>query len=390
MSKSIPLSVPVIKGNEWRYVKECLDTSWVSTAGKFVNKFEESLAKYCKTKYAVATSSGTTALHAALVAYGVGLNDEVIVPDLTFIAPINTVKYCAAFPVFMDCDDFLNIDVEKTKEFIEKRCYYKSGSLINKTTGRKIKAIICVHVFGNPVDIEPLMKIAKKYKLIVIEDATESLGAYYIKGKYKGKLTGSVADCGCLSFNGNKIITSGGGGMIITNNKLLAKTVRYLTTQAKDDDLRYIHNQIGYNYRLTNVAAAIGLAQMEKLDEYINKKRANFLKFAKALSGIKGLSLIGEPAYGFSNFWFYSLLVDKKVYGRSNLELQKALAKLNIQTRPLWYLNHDQKPYKKCQAYKIEKARYYLNRVLNLPCSVNITQDMIEFVAGKIRKLGKK
>ncbi|MBF0522477.1 MAG: LegC family aminotransferase [Candidatus Omnitrophica bacterium] len=386
----IPLSVPVIQGNEWTYVKECLDTGWVSSAGKYVQKFEETMCSYVGTKQAVACINGTSALHISLLLAGVGAGDEVIVPTVTFIAPVNAVRYVGAQPVFMDCDDYLNMDVQKLKDFFTEECLSRKGMLINKKTKKQIKAIIPVHIFGHPVDMEPLMILAKQYNLFVIEDATESLGSYYRQGKYSGKMTGSIADVGCLSFNGNKIITAGGGGMIVTNNKTWAEKAKYLTTQAKDDEVQYIHHEVGYNYRLTNVASAIGLAQMEKLEAFIATKRTNFELYKNLLSGVPGLSFIEEPAYGFSNYWFYSLVVDKKDFGLSNLELMEDLSKEKIQTRPIWYLNHLQKPYKKQQAYKIQKAKKYFERVLNLPCSVDLAAEDIKRVVESIKSLGNK
>ncbi|MGM0607600.1 MAG: aminotransferase class I/II-fold pyridoxal phosphate-dependent enzyme, partial [Candidatus Muiribacteriota bacterium] len=218
----IPLSVPSFNGNELKYVTECIETEWVSTAGTYVNKFEKDIADYTGAKYAVACSSGTAALHIALILSGVGRDNEVIVPTLTFIAPINTIKYVGAEPVFMDCDDYLNIDVEKVKEFCEKECNFDGQFLINKKTKRKVKAIMPVHIFGHPLNIEPLIELKEKYNLKIIEDSTESLGSYYKNGKFKGKKTGTIGDIGCFSFNGNKIITTGGGGMFVTDNENFA------------------------------------------------------------------------------------------------------------------------------------------------------------------------
>jgi len=387
MSKGfIPLSVPDTKGNELKYVKECIDTSWVSSAGKYVDRFETKFRKVTGSKNAVACINGTAALHISLILAGVGPGDEVIVPTVTFIAPINAVHYVGAYPVFMDCDDRLNIDFEKTIEFIKNKCIVSKGKLVNKTTKRAVKAIIPVHVFGNPVDLEPLTRISKQFGLSIIEDATESLGSYYQKGHLKGKMTGTIGDFGCFSFNGNKIITTGGGGMIVTRDKQQAEKARYLTTQAKDDENLYVHNEVGYNYRLTNIAAAIGVAQIEKLSKYIQIKRKNFKLYKKLLSGIDGLTLIDEPEYGFSNYWFYSLLVDKKCFGMNNIQLMKRLSTKGIQSRPLWCLNHLQRPYKNCQTYKIEKAFEYYDKVLNLPCSVGLKNEEIEKVVKSIIK----
>lgn len=388
--KKIPLSIPVLKGNELKYAKKCIDTAWVSSTGKYVNEFEEKIAAYTGSHYAVACVNGTAALHISLLLSNVGLGDEVIVPTITFIAPVNAIAYTGARPVFMDCNEWLNIDVPKVKEFIEQRCFRKNGILINNKTKARVKAIIPVHVFGNPVDMAGLKSIAQKAGLAVIEDATESLGSYFIRGRLKGKKTGIVGDLGCLSFNGNKIITTGGGGMILTNDKKVAQRARYLTTQAKDDEKRSIHNSVGYNYRLTNVSAAIGVAQMEQLENHIRIKRRNYDLYKKHLKSIPGVTLMGEPAHSFSNRWFYTILVDQKVYGRSNLELMEYLEKLGIETRPLWYPNHAQKYYLKDQVYKIEKAWNYHSKVLNLPCSIDLTEVGIRRVCMEIRKYAKK
>ena len=371
----IPLSVPYLKGNELQYVTECITGNWISSAGPFVKKFEQIFAEKNGSPYAIACSSGTAALHIALLLLGVGTDDEVLVPTVTFIASPNSVRYVGAYPVFMDCDDYLNIDVQKMRQFCEEECKLIKGTLINKKTGRSVKAIMPVHIFGHPANMEAVMQIAEDFGLEVIEDATESLGSYYTAGKYKGKKTGTIGKIGCFSFNGNKIISTGGGGMIVTEDEALAKRAHYLTTQAKDDELSFVHNEIGYNYRLTNVQAALGVAQLEVLEDYIRIKRKNFQKYSEALNGFRGLKLLAEPPGTFSNFWHYALLVEKKNYGLTPLELVSKLETHGIQARPLWYLNHKQQPYTRYQHYKIEKALYYHDRVVNIPCSVGLTDE---------------
>ena len=265
----IPLCVPELRGKEWVYIKECLDTNWVSSAGTFVDRFEDAVAQYIGVKHAVATASGTAALHVALLVAGVQPDDEVVVSTLTFIAPANTVRYVGAWPVFVDAEPlYWQMDSEKLAHFLEKGCRWKDGALFNKVTGRRVKAILPVHILGHPCDMQPIMEAARKYGLAVIEDATESLGS-----KYQSTMAGHLGDIACFSFNGNKVITTGGGGMIVTDNAEWAKEARYLTTQAKDDPIEYIHEIFGYNYRLTNIQAAMGCAQMESLDEYISAKR---------------------------------------------------------------------------------------------------------------------
>ena len=269
----IPLSVPNIKGKEWEYVKECLDTEWVSSAGSFVERFENDIANFTKAKYVIACSSGTSALHISLKLSGVQPGDEVIIPSLTFIAPVNAIKYNGANPIFMDADNYFNLDVEKTIEFLNNETFQKNGYSYNKKTKNKITAIVPVHMWGNAVDLAPLINICIDMGIKIVEDSSESLGTFYNENDLKGKHTGTLGTFGCLSFNGNKIITTGGGGAILTNDKELAKKARYLTTQAKDDPIRYIHNEIGFNYRLTNVQAAIGVGQFEMLESFLERKK---------------------------------------------------------------------------------------------------------------------
>jgi perosamine synthetase len=261
----IPLSVPSLNGNEWKYVKACLDAGWVSSAGPFVDRFEQEVAGYLGAKYAVATVSGTAALHIALLVAGVRTDDEVLVPTLTFIAPANAVRYVGAWPVFIDVEpDYWQMAPAAVRQFLSDECRKVNGEIRNRTTGRRIAAILPVHILGHPSDSDSIMEVAAEFGLHVVGDATEGLGA-----RYKNRPVGNLADISCLSFNGNKIITAGGGGMIVTDRKDWADRARYLTTQAKDNPVEYEHSQVGYNYRLSNIHAALGCAQLEKLDEYV-------------------------------------------------------------------------------------------------------------------------
>jgi len=374
----IPLSAPSLKGNEWKYVKECLETEWVSSAGTYVDTFEKNVADYLEARYAVACVNGTSALHISLLLAEVQPQDEVIVPTVTFIAPVNAVKYIGAEPLFMDCDDHCTLDIDKTKEFLETQCVFRKGVTINKKTNRRIAAVIPVHIFGIPVNMDPLLELADRYNIKIIEDATESLGSLY-----KGKKTGTFGLLGCLSFNGNKIITTGGGGMVITDHEALAKRARYLTTQAKEDGMEYIHNEIGLNYRMVNVLAAIGVAQLEEIDNYVALKRKNFNLYKKALSDTP-LTLLDEPAYAHSNKWFYAVLCrDTK---EKNLMLEH-LKRKGVQARPLWFLNHLQKPYAHCQAYAIEKAPHIYDTLVNIPCSVSLTENEIMEVVKAMKEV---
>jgi len=381
MGKLIPLSVPNFKGKELEYVTKAVKEGWVSTGGAYIEEFEVKLASYLGAKEAVACQSGTAAIHLALRLSSVEPRDEVIVPTLTFIAAVNPVKYLGANPIFIDCDDTLNMDLDKIEEFCQKECVLTKQGLINKRTGKVIKALVIVHVFGNMSDMERVMNIGEKYKLKVIEDATEALGSYCTKGKYFGKFAGTIGDFGAYSFNGNKIITTGGGGMLVAKDRVLAQKAKYLSAQAKDDPLYYIHHEIGYNYRMTNLQAALGTAQLEQLEAFIQIKRENYNLYKKEIEKINGLSLLGFNENTRSNYWFYSLTIDKEKYGLNRDELLEKLTKKNIQTRPIWGLIHEQRPYLKDQSYKIERAKYYIERVLNIPCSTNLDrQDILTVI----------
>jgi len=387
---AIALSVPNLKGRELEYLKKCISTNWVSSAGSFVEKFEDAVCSYVKSKYAVACVNGTSGLQIALKLSGVKRDDEVIVPALTFIAPANAVKYLGAEPIFMDCDDYMNIDPAKLREFCAKECKVTRAGLVNKRTGRFIKAVVPVHVFGNPCDMQEIMMVARDFRLKVVEDATESLGSRYISGDYKNKFTGTIGDFGVFSFNGNKIITTGGGGMIVTGNRLLAEKARYLTNQAKDDPVRSIHHEIGYNFRLTNLQAALGLAQLEQLNKFIKIKKDNYELYCKLLKPVNGVRVLGIPKGTSPNYWFYSLLVEEKEYGMGREKLMGCLTKKHIQTRPVWYLNHLQRPYRKHQSYKIKKALWFWGRVLNLPCSTSLQEKQIRQVVSAISNLAAR
>jgi aminotransferase in exopolysaccharide biosynthesis len=381
---SIPLSVPSIHGNEWQYVKECLDTEWVSSAGKYVDLFEEKVSEYTGAKYTISCVNGTSALQVSLRLAGVQPGDEVIVPTLTFIAPVNAVAYNGARPVFMDADMYYNIDAKKTFEFITKETVFKDGFTYNKRTNSRITAIIPVHVFGNAAWLDELILLCDERNVCVVEDATESLGTYYTKGNFSGKHTGTIGQMGCLSFNGNKIITTGGGGMILTDDENLAHKAFYLTTQAKDDPVRYVHNEIGYNFRLTNIQAALGVAQLEQLPDFLQRKIDFHRHYVKELEKIEGLTIAAVPNYANNNQWMNLLQIDSEVYGESREEIAERLNENGIQTRPLWRLNHLQKPYKDCQSYKVENAEKHYNKSLCLPSSSGLSFDKINIVVGAL------
>ena len=323
----------------------------------------------------------------ALQLVGVKPGDEVLVPTLTFIAPVNTIKYVGAEPVFMDCDRYYNIDIEKTIRFIQQETVFKDGFTINKLTKKRITAIIPVHIFGNPCNLDNLIHFCQERNIKVVEDATESLGSSYTKGLYANKQTGTVGDIGVYSFNGNKIITTGGGGMIVSNNKNYADKAKYITTQAKDDSINFIHNEVGYNYRLTNIQAAMGVAQLEMLPEYIGIKKKNYRIYKDNIDKIKGLIIADTPDYAESNKWFYCLQINKNQYQQDKDGVMAFLTDNQIDTRPIWYLNHLQKPYQSCQHYKIEKAHELLKSTLNLPCSTGLTEHQVKTVIQALRNL---
>ena len=370
--KFIPLSVPNFGGNELEYVTKVVKEEWVSTGGAEIQKLEDTVAKYLNVEMAAAVQSGTAGLHLAMLQAGIRQGDEVIVPTLTFIAAVNPVKYCGGEPVFTDCDDFLCLDVEKVKEFCENECEFTEGKLINKKTHKTVKAVVAVHIFGNMVKMKPLMELAKKYNLKVIEDSTEALGTY---DKSTGKFAGTTGDFGVYSFNGNKIITTGGGGMVVAKNTEDLKHIKHLSTQAKDDVVYFVHSEIGFNYRMTNLQAALGLAQFEQLEKFIKAKTDNYSKYVQ-----NGLNLLPFDDSLRSNHWFYSLITDKRD------ELIKFMTQNKIQTRPIWKLLHTLKPYENCQTYKIEKAIDYYEKIVNIPCSTNLTNDDIDRVTKTIRE----
>ncbi len=381
----IPLCIPNISGNEWNYVKECLDTNWVSSEGKYVNEFEQKFAQFVGSKYAIAVVNGTTALHISLVLADVQRGDEVLMPNLTFVAPANAVSYCGANPVLLDSNwNDLGIDIDKLNNFLKTETIFSNGNTINNTTGAKIKAIIPMHTFGYPVDMDPLKELCEARNIQIIEDATESLGS-----EYKNIKTGNFGKLACFSFNGNKIMTTGGGGMIVTNDKVLAKKAKHLTTTAKTDPVFYHHDEIGYNYRLVNILAAIGCAQLEMMDGFINTKRKNWNTYSELLKKHKRARLHTEPKNVKSNYWMYCLVLEKE----STIAIPKLidqLEKKGIQTRPVWQLMSDLPMYNHCQTNGKETAEEIQKRVLNIPCSTNISKQDIERVVNEIKNLNEQ
>jgi perosamine synthetase len=372
------LSGPHIAGNEWKYVKECLDTGWVSSVGSYVTKFENMLAEFSGCKYGVATSSGTTALHISLLLAGVKQDDYVIVPNVTFIASINSIKYTGADPILIDVDPKTwQMDLDLLEEFLENETDERNGELFYVENGRTIRCIMPVHVLGNICDMDRFMAITKKYNLKVIEDATESLGSYY-----KGKHTGGFGEMGCFSFNGNKIITTGGGGVIVTNNEELAKKAKHLTTQAKSDPFEYIHDEVGYNYRLVNVLAAMGVGQMELLPSFIKRKKEVDAFYRKELTGVGDISFQEVSKDVDCNMWLFTFMTDKQK------DVLKILNDNQMQSRPFWVPMNKLGMFKDDVYYtKEDKSDYIYQRCLSIPCSTNITDVELASVVEKIKSI---
>lgn len=388
MSRFIPLSIPNFEGNERKYVDDALDQGWVSTGGAYIIKLEEKLTDFLNVEKTAAVQSGTSALHLSLIACGVQPGDMVIVPTLTFIAAVNPVRYQFAEPVFMDCDDSLCMDPQKLRRFCESECVMENGQLKHKSTGKTVKAVVVVHVFGNMADMESIMDIAQEFHLKVIEDATEALGTQYTNGRYSGKFAGTIGDFGAYSFNGNKIITTGGGGAVTAKDPAEVEHLKYLSTQAKDDPHFYVHNEIGYNYRMTNLQAALGVAQMEELPEFIHRKQENYRFYQQLLQGFPNGTLFSFREGTSSNKWFYSLKLNmEKLQTKKMRDVITMLQECGVQTRAIWGLIHEQLPYQNAIAYEMEKAPYYSQCILNIPSSTQITADDIRFVVEKVKEI---
>ena len=361
----VVLHEPSFEGNEWVYLRECLDSTFVSSVGKFVDQFEDDLANYTGAKYAISVVNGTAALQIALKLAGVQQDDEVLIPALTFVATANAVTYCSAVPHFVDSEErTLGIDSSKLREYLQDNSSQHSGQCINNITGRVIRALVPMHTFGHPSDIEGLLAIARDFNLVLVEDAAESLGSYY-----NGQHTGTFGLFGTLSFNGNKTITTGGGGAILTNSESLARHAKHLTTTAKlPHAWEFRHDEIGYNYRMPNINAALGCAQLEQLPAKLAAKRELFSRYHAAFAGIKGVTLFNEPQNCQSNYWLQVLLLDENISENRN-QILESTNKVGIMTRPVWVLLNELTPFRDLPSMDLSGARSLAGRIINIPSS---------------------
>lgn len=359
------LHEPSFTGNEWLYLKECLDSTFVSSVGKFVDRFEADLAAYTGAKHAVAVVNGTAALHIALKLAGVKAEDEVLIPALTFVATANAVTYCGAVPHFVDSEArTLGMDAAKLREYLTRQTEQRAGQCVNRVTGRVIRALVPMHTFGHPVNLDGLLAVAHNFKLALVEDAAESLGSFY-----HGRHTGTFGVMGTLSFNGNKTITTGGGGAILTNDIELARHAKNLTTTAKlPHAWEYRHDEIGYNYRMPNLNAALGCAQLEQMPKMLAAKRGLFQRYKAAFAPVAWVKLVAEPEQCQSNYWLQTILLDDEHANQRDLILE-ATNKSGFMTRPAWILMHELTPFKDCPRMDLAVAQSLAQRMINIPSS---------------------
>lgn len=365
---NFPLHEPRFAGNEQRYVQECIVSTYVSSVGSYVDRFEKELAAYTGARRAVAVVNGTAALQVALQLAGVKANDEVIVPALTFIATANAVRYLDAVPHFADCEESaLGLDPRALRDWLKSVAEPAGDAYRNRQTGRRIKALVPMHTFGHPCDLDGLLAVAHDYRLVVVEDAAESLGSLY-----QGQHTGTIGLLGTLSFNGNKIITTGGGGTILTNDESLADHAKHLTTTAKQPHLwDYVHDEVGYNFRMPNLNAAMGFAQLEQLPDFLASKRRLFERYKAAFVEIDVVRLIQEPSHCESNYWLQTLVLSDAVAGQRDTILQ-VTNDAGLMTRPAWRLMHRLTPYKECPRAPLPIAESLERRIVNLPSSAGL------------------
>ncbi len=381
---SYNLHTPEISNNDIKSINNIVRKGWISTSGKIIEDFAKKLQNFLNIKYCIPVNSGTSALHLSLLSLGVNKDHEIIVPTVSFIAPINAVKYVGATPLFFDCDDYLNLDVNKIEKFLQNNTTFKNGKTINKKTKKIIRCLIVVHVFGVCADMEKIMSLCKKYNISCVEDSAESLGSNFISGKFKGYFSGTIGDIGCYSFNGNKIITTGSGGAVVTNSKKLAKKVFYLSNQAKENNVEFIHNDIGYNYRMNSISAALGISQLNSLNQFILKKKDNHKIYTKKFKNIDGIETIQIPSYCKSNYWLVVIKIELKKFNKKFDNLVDFLISNKINVRRLWKLNHIQKKYRHEFNYEIKNSKLMYKKCLCLPSNPSLSKKDIQYISNTI------
>ena len=367
----IPLSVPHLAGREAEYLQACVRDNWVSSVGPYVSDFEARFAEFVGTKRAVACGAGTAALHLALAALSVGAGDLVLVSSLTFIASVNPIRYVGADPVLVDCDPVTwQIDAGLVERFLVEECRIENDTCIHEATGRRVAALMPAHILGHGADIGRLAALAKNHRLVLVEDAAEALGV-----RFGDRHAGTIGAAGCFSFNGNKTITTGGGGMVVTDNDDLADRIRFLSEQAKVAGAEYVHTEIGFNYRMSNIHAAVGLAQLEQLAGHLRRKRKIAERYRESFGGIDGLSWI-EPATDVAGaWWLFTLAIDAAVTRLSARDLMRRLADVGIDSRPLWQPIHMSEPYLGALRLGGDNAATLYEQALSLPSSVGLSSD---------------
>jgi perosamine synthetase len=379
----IALCAAEIRADDIASVVATLEAGWVSTAGPAVAQFEKKLAEYVGTRHAIATDSGTAALHVSLLVAGIRPDDEVLVSDMTFIAPVNAIRYAGAWPVLVDAEpDHWQMDVELAARFLERECAPRNGHLVNRRTGRRVSAVLPVHLLGHPCDLDALRALTDRFDLVLVEDSTESLGA-----TYRGRKVGARG-LSSLSFNGNKLITTGAGGAIVTDDDDLAQRALYLTTQAKDDPLEYVHRAIGFNYRMPSLNAALGLAQLARIEEHLAAKRAIARRYSDGLAKVEGVSPMPAASWASPAWWLYTVRIDEKRFRRSSRDLMRLLAREGIDTRPIFQPMHLSAAHAGAQALGGAVAEQIVAESLSLPSSVGLTEDDQERVIATIKEFG--
>ncbi|MEX1017272.1 MAG: LegC family aminotransferase [Phycisphaeraceae bacterium] len=371
VNRPVPLHIPTLKGNAWDYVKECIDTGWVSSVGAYVDRFEQMAAAYTGAKHAVAVVNGTSALHMALLLAGVKRDDEVLSPSLTFVATANAISYCAAVPHFVDVDEqTMGIDPDRLDAYLAEAAELRADGCYNRTTGRRIAAMVPMHAFGHPCRLDPLLELCQRWRLTMVEDAAESLGSLY-----RDRHTGTFGKLGILSFNGNKIITTGGGGIILTDDEALAKQAKHLTTTAKQPHRwEYNHDQVGYNYRLPNLNAALGCAQFELLPSYVEAKRRLAARYIDAFADVPGVTFLAEPPETRSNYWLNTLVLAPE-HASARDDLLSALHEAGMLVRPAWTPMHQLPMYRHCPHAELSVTESLAGRALNLPSSPHLAGE---------------